>query len=292
MRVFLLLVWSAAVLTACNKKPEGKASAAIESELMARRDKLLQQRQELAQAADSVQSEIVAARNSGGDTGSLEAKLDAIRAQQEQNKDEIIRQLQDQNDRYRVQLSNLGGAGIDTNALLSELRSRDQELGQMRAQFGDVKRTLAELTEAVGRCSGGTTIIQQAVRAESGDATRVQANDLLKKATTAMGKKGILADDIGADALLGEATKALKAGDYGRAHAAAQQLLATVEATSIDRGFVSAKVGRLSKRWKGKELPAAQQREVDDWFKEVTTKYGDGDFVAANKKLNLIAARL
>jgi hypothetical protein len=56
----------------------------------------------------------------------------------------------------------------------------------------------------------------------------------------------------------------------------------------IDRGFISGKINRLSKRMSGRTLDAKVQKEVDDLFRDATAKYGDGDYSGANKKLNQI----
>src|SRR4030095_11160373 len=86
-----------------------------------------------------------------------------------------------------------------------------------------------------------------------------------------------------------ESTKAMADNDWGKAYLAAAQLAATVDAIKIDRGFITAKYGRLnSKVSANKALDEATRQQLTDGMKEVLQKYGDGDFSSANRKLNAL----
>jgi hypothetical protein len=102
-----------------------------------------------------------------------------------------------------------------------------------------------------------------------------------------MGTKGILAGDLGSAANLEtEATKAMADGDWGKAYFAAAQFAQRVDEIKIDRAFVAAKHDRLNARVKAGKLDETTSQALTEGLKEVLQKYGDGDFTAANKKLN------
>jgi hypothetical protein len=119
---------------------------------------------------------------------------------------------------------------------------------------------------------------------------RKDVEPLLIAARRKMGDKGLLASDLPAPArhLEREAAAAMASGDFARARFAADQLVATVEATSVDRAFVMAKIGRLNASVKAASLSAEARRRIDDLFREATADYGDGKFGAANGSLNRI----
>ena len=106
-----------------------------------------------------------------------------------------------------------------------------------------------------------------------------------------MQRKGILAGDLGPAANLeADAMKAMADGDFGKAYLAAVRLTAAVGQIKIDRNFISAKHGRLHARVKNSKLDEATSQALTEGMKEVLQKYGDGDFVAANRKLNQLWA--
>jgi hypothetical protein len=75
--------------------------------------------------------------------------------------------------------------------------------------------------------------------------------------------------------------------NWGKAYLAAAQLAATVDAVKVDRNFISAKYTRLNNRvTAGGKLDEGTTSQLTEGMKEVLQKYGDGDFAAANRKLN------
>ena len=105
-----------------------------------------------------------------------------------------------------------------------------------------------------------------------------------------MGDRGILGSDLPGNVreLEKEATDAMKDADYGRAYLAANQLFKTVSVLPIDKNFIQAKSARISSAAKGKTLDGGTQKQVDDLFADATSKFVDGDYKGANKKLNAI----
>jgi len=76
--------------------------------------------------------------------------------------------------------------------------------------------------------------------------------------------------------------------DFGRANLAANQLFKTVSVLPIDKAFIQAKSARISAAAKGKSLDGGAQKTVEDLFADATSRFVDGDYKGANKKLNAI----
>jgi len=134
-----------------------------------------------------------------------------------------------------------------------------------------------------------TTIIQT-VDAKGSKYDKKDVEPTLKKARAVMSDRGILPSDLPGNVreLEKEATAAMADADYGRAYLAANQLFKTVSVLPIDRGFIQAKSARISGVAKGKKLDGGAQKQVDDLFADATSKFVDGDYKGANKKLNAI----
>jgi len=177
------------------------------------------------------------------------------------------------------------------------MSSRERTVAQREAAMAERERTLASRERELAQrekdtCSGGQPmIIQQVSAPKGGNYTRKDIEPLLGKARAQMAKKGILGSDLGpASGLEAESTKAMAEGDWGKAYLAAAQLAATVDAIKIDRGFITAKYSRLNTRVSAnKTLDEPTRQQLTDGMKDVLQKYGDGDFTAANRKLNTLS---
>ena len=107
------------------------------------------------------------------------------------------------------------------------------------------------------------------------------------KAKGAMSKKGLINSDLGAQASLeDEITKALSESDWTRGYILASQLVQTIDAIKIDRNFIKAKYERLNGRVRSAKVDEPTQAQLDQGMKEIMQKWGDGDFAAANKRIN------
>ena len=295
-------------LTACKSKDDG-GSAPLppdpkaqkeQADLLARRDALLKTRQQIKDEQAKVEEQRRALAQQGGDTSELDKKAQELATQNDKLASDES-QLLDSFERTLAELQTArAGADQATQVAAREgsmatrekqVASREADLAKREALLADRER--AQAVREKETCSGGgggtTTIIQQ-VDAKGSKYSKRDVEPLLKGARDAMGRKGLLGSDLPAQAqgLEREATKAMGEGDFGTAFYAARSLAATIDATKIDRAFVSAKIARLSARMKGASLDAAKQKQVDDLFVEATTKYGDGDFGGANRKLNQI----
>ena len=287
--------------TAAQAPTPDPAAQKEQQDLLARRDALLKSRQEIKDEQAKLEQQRQTIAQQGGDTtqidkqaADLKSKDDALAGEQDQLVDAIASKLA-QNDAMRT-------AGNDKAAQVAAreagMAGREKAVAAREDRVAQREAALAarEQQEAVREketCSAAAppTIIQT-VDAHGSKYTKKDVEPLLKRARDDMGRKGVLAADLPAQAqgLEREATKAMGDGDFGAAYFAARQLQATVDATKIDRAFISAKIGRLSARMKGTTLDAGKQKQVDDLFADATAKYGDGDFATANRKLNQIYA--
>ena len=110
---------------------------------------------------------------------------------------------------------------------------------------------------------------------------------MVARAKAAMAKKGLINSDLGAQAgLEGEVLAAQQDSDWTRGYVLASQLAQTIDAIQINRPFIRAKYDRLQAKVKGAKLDEATQATLTDGMKEVMQKYGDGDFVSANRRIN------
>ena len=294
----LIVTCCALSLAACKDKNSDAAGGApdpaalkAQQELVARRDALLAQREKLQRDKDQVDAEIQKVKATGGDTSELDKKRAAIESEMQTQTSEYS-QLNTKLDQVVAQ----GTSATAIAAREASMGSREKTVAQREAAIAERERTLASRERELAQreketCSGGTPMIIQQVSAPKGsNYTRKDIEPLLGKARAVMAKKGIRGDDLGpAAGLEAESTKAMADNDWGKAYLAAAQLVATVDAIKIDRAFITAKYGRLNARVSAnKTIDEPTRQQLTDGMKDVLQKYGDGDFAAANKKLNTL----
>lgn len=308
--VSVLLLMSA---TGCKGSDEKQASSAAidpqaseqivsqEDDLLARRDALFNMRRDLQQERETLAQQREVIREQGGDTAEIDEKsLELL-----EREGTLVAQEQDLNEKYEQILAqrrammaalSTGGPVDDVSAREASLAarertvaSREDRLGQREAALAQREESLASKWKDSCSVSAPPTVVQM-VDAKGSKYSKRDVEPLLGKARSAMSKKGILASDLPpeAQALEGEATKAMAEGDYGRARFAADQLLRTVRGMKIDKAFIAAKIGRLNGQMKGKGVGGDKRERVDKLFREATSLYGDANFAAANARLNTI----
>lgn len=276
-----------------NSAPDPTALKA-QQELIARRDALLAQRQKLAGERDKLSEEIKEVEAKGGDTTEL-SKKKADLEQQMQGQDAELDTIRTNVEATLAKIAAAGDAAAGLATREASMGSREERVAKREALLADRERAVAtreaQLAQREKETCGvaAPMIIQQVAAPKGGNYTRKEIEPLLSRARQAMAKKGIVpgAGDLGPAATLeSDATKAMADGDWGRAYLAAAQLAATIDAIKIDRNFVSAKHGRLHARVKSGKLDETTSQALTEGMKSVLQKYGDGDFAAANKKLN------
>jgi hypothetical protein len=303
-RSWILVAWCLALVagTGCKAKGEGSsapdpAALKAQQDLIARRDALLAQRQKLAGERDKVTEEIKAVEAKGGDTTELTRKKVDLE-QQMQGQDTELDTIRTSVEATLAKIAASGdiAAGIATRE--ASMSAREGRVAQRESQLADRERALASRESQLAQREKETCgtspplVIQQVAPPPKGASySRKEIEPLLKTAQAAMQKKGLIAGDLGSAAgLAGEATKAMSDGDWGKAYLAASQYAAAIDQIKIDRSFVLNKHNRLNARVKNAKLDEATSAALTEGMKEVIQKYGDGDFAAANRKLNQLWA--
>jgi hypothetical protein len=301
----LVLVLTAAIAVGCKDSdgsPGGgagpdPASAKQQEDLLARRDALLRSRQQILDEQARLDAERAELVQSGADTSEIDKKKEEL-ATREQALASQETQLLDAFQSQLAELSALRAAGADQTARVAaretSMATREKTVAWGQAAIADRERRLAVRERETCSAPGVPTTIIQTVDAKGSKYSKRDVEPVLRKAREVMARKGILAADLPAPAqeLEREATTGMASGDYGAAYLAARTLAGTVDAVRIDRAFIAAKIGRLSQRMKGVKLDAGKQKQVDQLFADATSRYGDGDFAGANRKLNQIVAMI
>ncbi|MFN0250477.1 MAG: hypothetical protein ACKV2T_26590 [Kofleriaceae bacterium] len=283
------------VFASCKNKGDTESApdpAAIKAQqdLVARRDALLAQRDMLQGESTKLQEEIVKVAASGGDITELEKKKKDIDSQlesQNTNLDSTASEL----DKISSKLDAAGGvAAREARVAEREARVADREKAAMNKmqQLMELESKNAEKWKEGCAVGGGTTtVIQQIAPPKSGNYNRKEVDALMGKAKKEMGKKGLLNSDLGAQAALeSEITKALQESDWTRGYILASQLVQTIDGITVNRNFIKAKYDRLQSRVKQAKPEASVNAQLEAGMGEVMQKYGDGDFSAANRKIN------
>ena len=109
-----------------------------------------------------------------------------------------------------------------------------------------------------------------------------------------MNKKGLLVADLPgpAQSLESEASKALNDNDTSKAYFVASQLVGMVDSIQINRPFIQAKMARVQAQIKSSKQDDATTQQLSGILSQVIQNFGDGDFNAANKRLNQLVAML
>ncbi len=269
-----------------------------EDALLGKRDALFTMRRELEEKRQSLVDKRTKVQETGGDTSEIDDAVRLLRKQEkvlESRESEFSRMLQllirDRREAVAVVEGN-GIAGREAGLAGREksLARREKELASREAALA--KREVGLASKWKEDCGGGisTQTIIRTVDVPGTNYSKKDVEPLLSRARREMSKKGLLASDLPEQArgLESEANAAMKKGDYGRARLASSQLVKTVKALRIDRGFIAGKIQRLNRRMKGKSL----SKQTGALFQEATAKYGDGKFSAANRRLNQIYSSL
>jgi hypothetical protein len=283
-------------------KNKGDADAApdpeavkAQQELIARRDKLLDARKKLQSDKDKLDVEIKAIQAKGGDATEQLKKKAELETELESQNESIISLV-------NSKLDGLGKAADKTAQVASreaEIASREKQVADREARIAERERALAQRDgESAARwkesCAVGAPMIIQSPASKEGKYGKSDVSGLIAKAKKEMGKKNLINSDLPgpAQSLESEAGKALNDNDMSKAYFAAAQLVATVEAITINRAFIQAKTARLNAQAKGMKLDDATNKQLADILGDVMQKYNDGDFGAANRRLNQLASML
>lgn len=301
MRIAGFLLVACLAGLGCKSKSESDGAADPEAlkaqqELLARRDKLLEARKKLQAERDKIDLEIKDIEAKGGDASEQIKKRAELDSQLETSTSDLISMVNSKLDAMKQ----TGDKTAAVAAREAEIASRERAVAEREARAAERERLIAQRDfESAQRwkdsCNVGAApvIIQQAAP-KGGNYTTADVNKLIQKARAAMGKKGLITSDLPGPAQLleSEASKAMNDNDMSKAYFAAAQLVATVDAIQINRAFIQQKTARLSAQVKNTKLDEATNKELADILGDVMQKYNDGDFGAANRRLNNLASKL
>jgi len=292
----VVLVWLAATAAACKDRSDASAApdpAALKAQqdLVKRRDALLEQRQKLESQRTAVLEQIQKTEASGGDTKELAKQRDDLTVQIDGQSAELG-QMSDKLSSLSTKLDSAAEIAVRED----RIAQREGRVAAREAALGDRERGLAAREEKLAQreketCGTAPPMIIQTAKAD-GKYTKADVQPLLARARATMTKKGVLLADLPgpAQGLEGESTRAMADGDWGKAYFAAAQLVAMVDAVKIDRAFIQAKTARLSNQVKASKPDDATNQQLTSALADVMQKYNDGNFAAANLRLNQLAA--
>ena len=292
----VVLVWLAATAAACKDRGDtggapDPAALKAQQELVKRRDALLEQRQKLESQRTAVLEQIQKAEASGGDTKELAKQRDDLTVQIDGQSAELG-QMSDKLSSLSTKLDSAAEIAVRED----RIAQREGRVAAREAALGDRERGLAAREEKLAQreketCGTAPPMIIQTAKAD-GKYTKADVQPLLARARATMTKKGILLADLPgpAQSLESESTRAMADGDWGKAYFAAAQLVAMVDAVKIDRAFIQAKTARLSNQVKASKPDDSTNQQLTSALADVMQKYNDGNFAAANLRLNQLAA--
>lgn len=300
MRTVGLLVWLCCAVAAagCKNKDDAApdpAALKAQQELVARRDAIMAQRQALQTERDKIDAEIEKVKADGGDTTELAKKKAAIDSQIEGQTSDLT-SLTSKIDQVVAQGD--AAAGIATRE--ASMGSRERAIAQREERMAERERQLAsrerELAQREKETCGTAApmIIQQVAAPKGGNYSKNDVQKQLGRAKSLMRRRGILTADLpgGAQGLEDEATKAMNDSDWSKAYIYAAQLYRIVEGVKVDRSFIQIKMARLNRQVSAKKVDDATNKELGQMLRDVAQKFGDGNYAAANTRLNALAGQL
>lgn len=301
MRGILLVVVVTALAVGCKSKggdanasPDPEALKA-QQELIARRDSLMQQRQSMETEIGKLDAEIQTKKAANEPTAELE-KRKADLENKLKGQDTDLTSLSTKIDQALSQ----GTSTANITGREAAMSQREKQVASREERFAERERQIAAREAALAQREKETCgvapamIIQSAPPKSGGSYGKSDVAPVLAKAKEAMRKKGILTADLpgAAQSLENQATDAMGNNDWNKAYFAAQQLYATVEAIKVDRMFIQAKMARMNRQVNASKLDDDTSKQLVGILSDVATKYNDGNFTAANTRLNQLAAQL
>jgi len=295
MRLVGILAVLCLVASGCKSKGDADAApdpAAIKAqqELVAKRDAMLKKRQELEKQADQIDQQINEAKAAGSDTADLEKQ-----------KTEIEKQIDSQQNDYSEintkldQIKISGDKAAQIASREAEISSRERIIAERESAVAQREKALAQReSDMAQRWKDSCTIAAPAapvvITKPDGKYTKKDVTELVARARAQMNRKGLIASDLGSNSNLeSEASKALNENDVTTAYFAATHLLQAVDGITVNRAFIQAKYNRLAAQVKGSK---GDEKQLADILGDVMQKYNDGNFVAANVRLNQLAGML
>jgi len=296
----VVICLGAGLAAGCKSKADADAApdpAALKAQqdLLARRDKLLQTRQQLQTDRDKLQNDVKDIEAKGGDASAQKKQIADLENQLDNS---TAAELSSVNTKLDA-LKQTGDRSANVAGREADIASRERALAEREARVADREKALVQRDSELAQrwkdtCTASPPVIIQAPTPKDGNYTKKDVSDLVARAKAAMQHKGLLVGDLPGPAqqLESEAGKAINDNDMSKAYFAAAQLSSTVDSIQVNRAFIQAKIARLQEQIKSSKQDAAATQQLSSVLSDVIQKFGDGDFGAANRRLNQLAAML
>jgi hypothetical protein len=295
MRIAGLLLILALCGAGCSNKGDAAsaspdpAALKAQQDLVARRDALLAERKKLESQRDAIETEIKDVSSKNGDTTDLVKKRTEIETKI-QNQVTEVSSVDGKIDQLIATTGNVTSRETALALREKDLAAREAALAARQAEW--VKLQDGAAARWKEQCNtGGAPMIVLPPPSKGGNYGRTDVDQAFGRAKTIMRQKGLLASDLGPGASLeGEAQAAMAKQEWASAYQAAVQLLRYAEAIKVDRGFISAKMARLSARVKQTKPDEALQKQLDAGLNDIGNLFLAGKFGDANNRLNQLGA--
>ncbi len=283
-------------LGGCKNKGDADAApdpAAVKAqqELIQRRDALLAERNRLQTERDGIEAQIKDTEAKGGDTTELVKKKAELDTKIESSTSDLINMVNSKLDAMKQS----GDKSANIASREAEIASREKMVADREARVADREKALIQRDSELAQrwkdtCNVGSSVIIQAPPAKGGNYSRKDVTDIISRAHTAMNKKGLIPSDL--PGFIQLESNAQSEAEPNRAYALASQLLPMVEQVKVDGPFIKGKLARLQAQLRSTKVDESTNAQLAQGISDVTQKYGDGDYAAANRRLNQLASTL
>jgi hypothetical protein len=298
LAALLLSLTCAVGSAACKDKGDASpdpAALKAQQDLMARREALTAERRKLEERRGAIEAEKEAAK---GDP----SKLEALEKEKSEIESKIQKSTSDETS-LANELTKVTAVAGDVASREAGLAARERAVAQRERDVNEREQSsVRALSEAANQlridalkfkescnAGGAAPMIVQVPAPKSGNYSRAEVDGVYGKAKKIMRDKGLIPGDQWAGASL-EADTAASLGkqDWGTAFVTASQLVNYATQFKVDRTFVQAKIGRLNQLVRSSKRDEQVQKQLTDGLSDVMTKFGDGNHIAANVKLNAL----
>jgi hypothetical protein len=281
--------------SACSNKGDAAsaspdpAALKAQQDLVARRDKLLEERKKLEGQRDQVETEIKDISLKGGDTSDLVKKRGEIETKIQSQVTEVS-SVDGKIDSLIATTGNMSGRETALALREKDLAQREAALAARQTEWVKLQDSSAARWKEQCNTGGGPMIVLPPP-SKGGNYGRTDVDQAYGRAKAVMRQKGLLASDLGPGASLdGEAQAAMAKSEWAAAYQAAVQLARYAEAVKVDKAFISAKMNRLSARVKANKPDEALQKQLDAGLNDIGNLFLAGNHTAANVRLNQLYA--
>ena len=304
----LLMIAGLAMPLGCSRDPGSASSDELtitvrgdRRELELQEQQLQQREQELRAEKDQIDARIDQL------VKSIPAGSDELNSQRERERDIAARVQAMLAEKGQIDARKNAIPGAATAADNGKITAREAAVAARESQLSERSDAVAKREQAVAARELSLADAERSVNTRANDMKNASppaaSRDLLqataiearhKRLLEDLAARGVLIADLPVEdqPLNADIWAARRQGDLPRANDLLVELQGAVKQLKIDQRFVEQKMVRLQRQRGAAKLNDRQRDEVEGLLREVTANYSDGQFEAANKGLNRIAAIL